>query len=410
MARRKARLDNAQSSGPLVGLRVLELTNMIAAPMTGVLLADAGAEVVKIEHPVHGDDLRSWPPHKDGHPLWWKVTNRNKRLITLNLSDSRGQELIRRMIPHFDVAIENFRPGTLERWGLSYEALSVLNPKLILLRISGYGQTGPYAGRPGYGTVAEAMSGVPSFTGFPDKPPTLSAFPHVDALAGVFGCAAVLMATYERDIRGSGIGQVIDVSLYESLFRLAETQIIAYDQLGIVKRRNGNRMDEDSPRNAYRTSDDQYIAISAGSQRTFARLATAIGRSDLNDDSRFKTPAKRVENAPVLDELVADWFSRHGLDDAMSILAAGDVVAGPVYDVQRIVEDPHYRARDNIISVADPDLGSVRMHGVTPKFSRTPGCVRHTARDKGHDNEAFYRTFLGLSQDEFEQLQHDGII
>jgi crotonobetainyl-CoA:carnitine CoA-transferase CaiB-like acyl-CoA transferase len=395
--------------GPLRGLRVLELTNMIAAPMAGSLLADAGADVVKVEHPQRGDDLRTWPPQKEGKSLWFKATNRNKRLITIDLSQPAGQDLVRKMIRRFDVLIENFRPGTMERWNLSYEALSALNPRLVMLRVSGYGQTGPYGKRPGYATIAEAMSGIPSFTGFADRPPTFSAFPLGDAVAGVFGAGAVMMAIYERDVVGSNLGQVIDVSLFESLFRLVDAQVIGYDQTGLVKRRNGNRMDEDSPRNAYRTAEGKYIAISAGSQRVFARLATAIGQPELNNDPRFSSTKDRVKNAAELDEIISKWFSVHTSADALVALDAADAIAGPLYDIQAIVEDPHYLAREDVIDVSDDDFGTVRMHGVIPKFLRTPGRVRHSAREKGYDNAAFFAQ-LGLQPEELEDLAKQDVI
>lgn len=396
--------------GPLSGLQVLELGNMIAAPTAGCLLADFGARVVKVEHPVLGDDLRRWPPTKGDVPLWWKVTNRNKELITLDLGKPQGQDLCRRMVDRFDVLIENFRPGTLERWGLGYDVLSEINPRLILVRISGYGQTGPYSKRPGYGTVAEAMSGVPSFTGFPDRPPTLSAFPLVDSLAGMFAVQAAMMAVYERDVAGSGRGQVIDVSLFESLFRLLDSQVVGYDQLGLVKERMGNRMLEDSPRNAYRTSDGEYIAISAGSQRTFSRLAEAIGQAQLNSDPLFVTNEARCLNADVLDDIVAKWFAGRTLGEAMERLEAFDVVAGPIYDVPRIFNDPHYAAREAIVTVPDTDLGEIRMQGVIPKFSRTPGEIRHPGGVKGEASRAFYCDDIGLSPAEWDSLVAAGVV
>jgi crotonobetainyl-CoA:carnitine CoA-transferase CaiB-like acyl-CoA transferase len=401
--------DETEFAGPLRGLKVLELTNMIAAPMAGSLLADAGADVVKVEHPQRGDDLRTWPPHKDGKSLWFKATNRNKKLITIDLSQLAGQDLVRRMIGHFDVLIENFRPGTMERWNLSYEVLSSLNPRLVMLRISGYGQSGPYGQRPGYATIAEAMSGIPSFTGFADRPPTFSAFPLGDSVAGVLGAGAVMMAIYERDVAGSNLGQVIDVSLFESLFRLVDAQVIGYDQAGLVKQRNGNRMDEDSPRNAYRTSDGKYIAISAGSQRVFARLANAIGQPELNTDPRFSTTKDRVKNAVELDEIITNWFTTHTSAAALTELEAADAVAGPLYDIRAIMEDPHYLARDDVIEVSDDDFGTVRMHGVIPKFLRTPGGVRFAARNKGHDNAAFFMQ-LGVEPAELEQLAKQDVI
>jgi crotonobetainyl-CoA:carnitine CoA-transferase CaiB-like acyl-CoA transferase len=396
--------------GPLSGLHVLELGNMIAAPTAGCMLGDFGARVVKVEHPVLGDDLRRWPPSKGDVPLWWKVTNRNKELITLDLSKPEGQELCRRMVPRFDIIIENFRPGTLERWGLGYDVLAAINPRIILVRISGYGQTGPYAGRPGYGTVAEAMSGMPSFTGSPDGPPTLSAFPLVDSLAGMVAVQAAMMAVYERDVAGSGRGQVIDVSLFESLFRILDSQVVIYDQLGLVKSRMGNRMAEDSPRNAYRTSDGEYVAISAGSQRTYSRLAGVIGDLALLSDPRFATNEARCANADVLDEIVGRWFADLTLAEAMRRLESADVVAGPIYDVVRIFEDPQYAAREAIVSVPDDDLGEMRMQGIVPKFSRTPGEIRHTGGVKGEADRAFFRDEIGLSEVEWETLTAQGVI
>ena len=402
-------LDDGHA-GPLKGLRVLELGNMIAAPTAGAQFADFGAEVVKVEHPVHGDDLRHWPPFKDEHPLWWKVTNRNKNLITIDLSTEMGQDLVRQLVPKFDIVLENFRPGTMERWNLGYDVLSEVHPGIILVRISGYGQTGPYSKRAGYGTVAEAMSGVPSFTGAADGPPSLSAFPLADVLAGLNAVQGTLMAVYERDVCGSGIGQVIDVSLYESMFRLVDAQVIGYDQIGLVKQRNGNRMAEDSPRNSYRTRDDKWIAISAGSQRTFERLATAIGRPELTDDPRFNTNRQRVENADDLDEIMAEWFTCVDSDSAMSQMISSDVVAGLMYDITDIFKDPHYQARNNIISVPDGDLGSVRMQGISPTFSRTPGQVRSTAGRMGADNATHLRDLLNLSEQTFAGLIESGVI
>jgi succinyl-CoA---D-citramalate CoA-transferase len=398
------------AAGPLVGLRVLELGTMIAAPTAGAQFADFGAEVIKVEHPEFGDDLRHWPPFKGDIPLWWKVTNRNKRLVTLNLSTPEGQSLVREMIGRFDLVIENFRPGTLERWGLSYETISRLNPRIILVRISGYGQDGPYSRRGGYGTIAEAMSGVPSFTGSPNGPPTLSAFPLVDVLAGMSAVQSAMMAIYERDIRGSNVGQFIDVSLYESMFRLVDSQVIAFDQIGLVKSRNGNRMAEDSPRNTYRTRDGRWIAISAGSQKTFSRLVAAIGQPDLTTDARFNTNRRRVENADVLDGIMVRYFESVDAAEAMRQMVEFDVVAGPVYDIRDILGDEHFLARENVITVDDPDLGAVRMQGVIPKFSRTPGKVRHPGGHAGADNDWFYRRVLGLTDDACRDLKAKRVI
>jgi crotonobetainyl-CoA:carnitine CoA-transferase CaiB-like acyl-CoA transferase len=279
-----------------------------------------------------------------------------------------------------------------------------------MVRISGYGQDGPYSHRPGYGTIAEATSGIPSFTGFPDKPPTLSAFPLADAVAGLFGAMGAMFAIYHRDVRGTGEGQYIDVSLYEPLFRLVESFVIAYDQLGIVKQRRGNRMEESSPRNAYETRDEEWVAISASSQQTFERLAQAIGRPDLPDDPKFADNPSRVNNAAQLDAILAEWFQRLCLDDAMAILEQNDVVAGPVYDIRRIFRDPHFEAREDIVEIEDEELGTVRMQNVIPKMSKTPGTIKFAGGQLGQHNHEVYRDRLGLTAEEMDRLRESGII
>ncbi|MCC7194120.1 MAG: CoA transferase, partial [Gemmatimonadaceae bacterium] len=274
--------------GPLKGLRVIDAGQMIAAPLACTLLADFGADVIKIEHPTQGDAMRTRPPEKQGRSLWWKVIARNKRTITLNLSTAQGQALLKELVADADVLVENYRPGTFERWGLGYDVLSALNPRLVFVRVSGYGQTGPYAMRGGYGTIAEAFSGIPSFTGFPDKPPTLSSsFAQADSIAATFAAMATMFAIYDRDQGGSGKGQVVDVSLYEPMFRLAEAQAIAYDQLRFIRTRIGNRSTTDSPRNAYETRDGRFITISASTQKSFDRLVEAMGMGELARDERF---------------------------------------------------------------------------------------------------------------------------
>jgi crotonobetainyl-CoA:carnitine CoA-transferase CaiB-like acyl-CoA transferase len=293
---------------------------------------------------------------------------------------------------------------------VGYEDLVEVNPGIIMVRISGYGQDGPYSHRPGYGTIAEAMSGIPSFTGFPDKPPTLSAFPLADAVAALFAAQGAMFAVYHRDVKGTGEGQYIDVSLYEPLFRLVESFVTAYDQLGIVKQRRGNRMEESSPRNAYETNDEAWVAISASSQRTFDRLAHAIGRPELSNDPRFANNPSRVNNAAELDAIIANWFQKLCLDDAMAILEQNDVVAGPVYDIRRIFQDPHYEAREDVIEVEDAELGTIRMQNVIPKMSKTPGRVRFAGGQLGEHNHEVYTQRLGLSTEEIERLKEQGVI
>lgn len=401
--------DPSTRRGPLAGLRVLDAGNMIAGPLAATQLADFGAEVIKLELPGVGDSMRHWAPMKDGLSLWWKVIGRNKQLVTLALSKPRGRELFLELVRDCDILIENFRPGTFERWGLGYEVLSEINPRLVMVRVSGFGQTGPYAHRGGYGTIAEAFSGIPSFTGLPDGPPTLPGFPMADSVAATFAAMSAMFAIYHRD-HGGGRGQVIDVSLYEPLFRLVESQVIGFDQLGIVKQRIGNRLAEDSPRNTYRTRDGRWIGISASSQRTFERLAETIGRPELITDPRFVDNASRCENDVALDEIIAAWFAERDEQDVMALFDEAGVVAGPVLDIRDIVKDPQYLARQNIVSVPDDDFGSVRMQNVVPRFEATPGEVRHAGRALGADNRAVYIDRLGLAPAEFDALVAEGVI
>ncbi len=403
------RTEGKPKTGPLKGLRVLDAGNMIAGPLAATQLADFGADVIKIELPDVGDSMRHWSPMKDGCSLWWKVIGRNKRLITLALSKPRGQELFRQLVRDTDILIENFRPGTFERWALGFSELSKINPRLVMVRVSGFGQTGPYSKRGGYGTIAEAFSGVPSFTGFPDRPPTLPGFPLADSVAATFSAMSAMFAIYNRD-HGDGKGQEIDVSLYEPLFRLVESQVIGFDQLGIVKQRQGNRLSEDSPRNTYLTRDGRWIGISASSQRTFERLAEAMGMPELITDPRFVDNASRCENDVALDDIIAAWFKQRDCDDLMQLFEKAEVVAGPVFDIRDIVKDPQYLARENIVSVPDDDFGSVRMQGVVPKFSNTPGEVRHSGRALGADNAEVFKRMLGLTAAQFEELGREGII
>lgn len=402
-------MKTEERAGPLKGLRVIDAGTMIAGPLAATQLADFGADVIKIEMPGAGDSIRHWAPLKEGRSLWWKVIGRNKRLVTLSLSAPEGQEIFRQLARSADIIIENYRPGTFERWGLGYEELARENQGLVLVRVSGFGQTGPYAKRGGYGTIAEAFSGIPSFTGFPDRPPTLPGFPMADSVASTFAAMAAMFAIYNRD-HGSGRGQEIDVSLYEPLFRLVEAQVIGFDQLDIVKKRQGNRLAEDSPRNTYRTRDDRWIGISASSQRTFERLARAMEMPELIDDPRFVDNASRCANDVALDEAIAQWFGRRSAAEVMALFEQADVVAGPVLDIRDIFADPHYRARQNIVEARDDDFGSVRMQGVVPKFKETPGEVRYAGRSLGADNHSVYVGELGLSEARFAELLSRGVI
>lgn len=387
---------------------VLDLTTIVSGGTTTSVLADFGAQVIKVENPRGGDPLRAWEPTKDGVSLWWKVVSRNKQSITLNLRDPRGQQLARDLAARADVLVENFRPGTLERWNLGYDALSEINPKLVMVRISGFGQTGPYRDRPGFGTVAEAMSGFVALSGFPDGPPLLPPMPLADEIAGLFGAAATLMALYHRDQR-DGRGQIIDISLYEPLFRLLIPYIPQYALLREVQQRVGNRFPGAAPRNLYRARDG-WIAISATTQRTFERLAQTMGRGDLLTDPRFADNASRVAHVEALDAIIQAWMATQPLDDLLRNLEEAEAVAGPVYDVPRILADPQFQARGDIVTVKDSELGEIPMPGVIPKFSRTPGRVAHAGPRLGEHNEVIYGGLLGLGADALAKLAQEGVI
>lgn len=372
------------------------------------MLADFGADVVKIEHPEGGDPLRSWGPFVAGQSIWWKVMSRNKKSITLNLGRPRGQHILVDLVRRADALVENFRPGTLEKWGLSPDRLLGLYPTLVVLRISGFGQTGPYRHRAGFGTIAEAMSGLVAITGFPDSPPLVPPIPLADEIAGITGAMAVLMALHHRRI--SGRGQVIDVSLYEPLFRLLIPYVTQYRVLGIEAGRMGNQFPDAAPRNLYRAGDGAWIAISATSQRVFERLAAAIGRPDLAGDPRFRDNAVRVKNRDALDALIGEWMAARTQDEILTRLDDSGAVAGPVYDVPRILGDAHYAAREDIVTAPDPDLGEIPMVGVIPKFSETPGAVRTAGPRLGEHNEGIYREWLGLDEREIEHLRAEEVI
>jgi crotonobetainyl-CoA:carnitine CoA-transferase CaiB-like acyl-CoA transferase len=392
----------------LNNLVVLDLSTIVSGGTATSILADFGARVIKVENPQGGDPLRAWAPTKDGVSLWWKVLSRNKQSVTLNLRDPRGQALARDLAARADVLVENFRPGTLERWNLGYDALNEINPRLVMVRISGFGQTGPYRDRPGFGTIAEAMSGLVALSGFPDGPPLLPPMPLADEVAGLCGAAATMMALYHRD-RGEGLGQMIDVSLYEPLFRLLIPHIAQYALLGDVQARVGNRFPGAAPRNLYRARDG-WMAISATTQRTFERLAQTMGRPDLLADPRFADNASRVAHVAELDAAIQAWMAGRSLDDLLRLLEEADAVAGPVYDVPRILEDPHIRARGDILAIRDDELGEIPMPGIIPKFSRTPGQVTHAGPRLGEHNDAVYRGLLGLGADALTHLAREGVI
>jgi crotonobetainyl-CoA:carnitine CoA-transferase CaiB-like acyl-CoA transferase/citrate lyase beta subunit len=382
---------------PLDGLRVLDLSNLYAGPLVATNLGDFGADVVKVEHP-RGDDARRWGLSKDGIPLWWKVVSRNKRLISLDLNNAEDRERIRELAGHADVLVENFRPGRMESWGLGWDDLHAINPRLVMVRMSGFGQTGPYAPRPGFGTLAEAFSGFAAITGLTDGPPTLPPFGLADGVAALTATYATLTALYWRDARGGNEGQVVDVSLYEPLFSILGPQAIEYTQTGAVQRRQGNRSGRTAPRNAYVTADDRWVVISAGTQQIANRVFASIERPELADDPRFSSAARRNENADAVDELVASWIATHSLSDVLAAFEAAEAPIAPVYEIDQILEDPHYRQRDSIVTVPDEDLGEVVMQNIAPRLSRTPGRIRWAGRAKiNADAASVYEDLHGNS-------------
>jgi len=401
--------ETNSDSGPLADLVVIEAGNMISAGSTGRLLADFGATVIKIEHPEMGDPLRELQPRKGEHGLWWKYLSRNKKTITLDMSDERGQTVLKDLVSEADAVIENFRPGTFERWNIGFEELQSVNQDIVMVRISGFGQTGPYAERPGFGTLAEAMSGYASLSGFTDSAPLLPKTGFADNIAALYSAFSLLYALYHRDVSG-GSGQCIDVSLIEPLLNIMGPEPLQYDQLEEVPERNGNQSSISAPRNVYQTSDGEWLALSASSQRVALRACDAIERPDLKDDPRFETNDKRVDNADALDEVIQSWIGDHEREEVLARFDEYDVPSAPIYDIADIMADEHYRSREAIISIDDDDLGDARIQGIFPKFSDTRGEVHFLGAEKGEHNDLVFRDWLNYDQELLNELESDNII
>jgi crotonobetainyl-CoA:carnitine CoA-transferase CaiB-like acyl-CoA transferase len=395
-------------TGPLSDIRVLDIASFMAAPMAAMWLGDFGADVIKVEHP-DGDNIRTWGSAKDGVPLFWKMVGRNKRSMTLDLHQSEGQELLRRLATKVDVIVENFRPGTLARWNLPVESLLELNPRLVVLSISAFGQTGPNSPRPGFGTLAEAISGYAHVTGEPDGPPTLPSFGLADSITGLCGAYAVMVALHERDTT-SGLGQHIDLAIYEPLMVMLGHIFVEYDQLGVVAQRLGSRLPFASPRNVFQTSDGRWVAMSCSGQSIFERSCRAIGRPELIDDPRFANNRQRTEYAAEIDAIFQEWIAAHPQEEMLELFARAGAAAAPVYDVKDAFEDAHFAARDNLTAVTDAELGRIRMQNVTPKLSRTPGSIRHAGPRLGEHTETLLRDWLGISTAEMKALEAKGVI
>ena len=400
--------DPAADSAALGDVKVLELGSMLAGPFVGSLLGDFGARVIKVEKPGKPDALREWPPHKEDVPLWWKTMARNKHAVTLDISRAEGRDIALRLIAETDIVIENFRPGTLERWGLSPAELREQFPHVVWVRVSGWGQDGPKSREGGYATIAEAFSGLSSFTGHPDRGPMVSAFPLGDYLAGVFGAFGALAALHKRE--NTGKGQIIDVALYEPILRIIESVVVRYDQTGRSKPLLGNQMEEDVPRNVYATSDGGAIAISCGSQGIYEGLANAMERPDLITDPRFRTMTLRVENRVAIDAEVAAWMAAQETDAALEKLRLHRVVAGKVNGIEDVFADAHIAARKAIETIVDDQLGPIRMPSPSPRLSDTPGRIRWTGQMPGASNDEVFGRWLGISSAEIETLRQQKII
>ncbi|MGH9510107.1 MAG: CaiB/BaiF CoA transferase family protein [Terriglobales bacterium] len=397
-------------TGPLTGLRVLDIATIIAGPSAAALLGDYGATVVKAELPRTGDGARDFPPHKDGKPLWWKVTNRGKRLITLDLRKPEGAALLLRMLPKFDVLIENFRPGTLDSWGLTKQALWAAQPSLVILRATGFGQTGPYRNRPGFARVFEAMGGLTHITGEAGGEPMHAGYPVADNVGGLFGAVGVLAALWRRAQDPRAPGEEIDLSLTEATLKLLEFLPIEYDQLGTVRQRSGNANQYSAPAAVYRTRDERWVSLSGSTNAMFANNCRAIERPDLIEDARFVSNGTRVAHAAELNGVFSEWCGRHALDEVLLAFEAAHGTIAPIYGIDQIEADPHMRARNAICDVPDGDFGRVRMANVVPRFASAPCEIRHTGGELGQDNAAFYARELALSTDDIERLHAAGAI
>ncbi|MFG2795402.1 CaiB/BaiF CoA transferase family protein [Streptomyces pseudovenezuelae] len=392
---------------PLHGLRVLDTATLFAGPLAATLLGDFGAEVVKIEHPTKPDPSRGHGPSKDGIGLWWKVLGRNKRTITLDLSKPGGRTTFLRLAASADVVVENFRPGTLEKWDLGWPELSAVNPRLVLTRVTGFGQFGPYAHRPGFGTLAEAMSGFAAITGEPDAPPVLPPFGLADSIAGLATAYAVMTALAARERTGEG--QVVDMALIEPILTVLGPQPTWYDQLGHIQERTGNRSANNAPRNTYRTADGTWVAVSTSAQSIAERVMHLVGRPELIDEPWFATGAERAAHADVLDAAVGSWIARRSRADVLAAFEKAEAAVAPIQDVRDVLADPQYQALDTVTTVDDPDLGPLRMQNVLFRLSSTPGAIRWAGRPHGADTDEILRE-LGLTEAELTALRTEGAL
>lgn len=396
-------------SGPLADLRVIELGTLLAGPFCGQLLGDLGAEVIKIEPPGQGDPLRVWGREKaHGKSLWWPVVGRNKKAITLDLRQTEGQSVLRELVAKADFLLENFRPGTLEKWGCGYEELSRCNPRLIMIRVSGFGQNGPYARRAGFGAIGEAMGGLRYVVGDPRMPPSRVGISIGDSLAATFACLGALAALHYREVTGRG--QVIDSAIYEAVLGMMESLVTEYDKAGYIRERTGAILPNIAPSNVYPTREGSMVLIAANQDAVFGRLAEAMGRPELAKDPRYATHAARGAHQEELDALIGEWTRRHSREAVLQLMEQSGVPAGLIYRAPEMLEDPHFKAREAIITVPHPDFGELRMQNVAPRLSETPGRVRSPSPQLGEHNEEVYRGLLGMSAERYEALRARQVI
>lgn len=394
---------------PLEGIRVVEMGQLIAGPFCGQILADFGAEVVKVEPPGAGDPMRQWgKADSSGKSVWWPVIGRNKKSMTLDLRTSRGQEVAKRLSAEADIVIENFRVGTLEKWGLGFADLSEINPRLIMVRITGFGQTGPYADRAGFASVCEAMGGLRYISGYPDRPPVRTGISIGDSLAGLHGALGAMMALESR--HKTGRGQIVDTSIFESVLNMMESLVSEYDKVGHIRERSGSSLPGIAPSNAYPTQDGKEVVIGANQDSVFQRLCKAMGRVELGTDQRYSSHQARGERQAELDELIAAWTKQHAAADVVGMLAEAGVPAGLTYRAPDMVVDPHMIARESIIRVKDKIFGDIAMQNVFPRLSESPGRIEHTGPELGENTREILESWLGLKEPEIEELAYENVI
>ena len=398
--------QQTQPPKALEGLKVIDTATLLAGPLIATLLGDYGADVVKVEHP-RGDALRGFGWVKDGVSLWWLFVNRNKACVTLSLSHPAGAEVLKELVADADVLIENFRPGTMERWGLGWDVLSEINPRLVMVRVTGFGQTGPYSARPGYGTLAESMSGFAHLNGYPDGPPTLPPLALADGVAACVGAFSTLAALRHRDATGSG--QVVDQAIYEPLFWMFGTTTLAYDQLGLVPGRTGNRTPMTVPRNSFQAADGRWFGLSAASQSVAERVVRLVGREDMVAEDWFADHTGRLAHQDEVEDAIAAWVAKRSSDEVAAAFEAVGAAIAPMYTIADIMDDPHYAARETIRVVEHETLGPVRVPGLVSALLDTPGAVRHLGREPGADNEAVFRGRLHHSVSEIAAWREAGV-